>query len=50
VEPPDVCPADHGLVVRPQSGFSLTKADSACGTFVFPMQTAPAARSVTTIY
>ena len=49
-EPPGVCAADHGLDVRPQSGFSLSAADSACGTFVFPMMMAPAARSVTTIY
>ena len=49
-EPPAVCAADHGLHVRPQSGFSLTRAASACGAFVFPMMMAPAARSVTTIY
>jgi hypothetical protein len=45
-----VCAVDHGLHVRPQSGFALSKASSVCGTFVFPMMMAPAARSAATSY
>jgi hypothetical protein len=49
-EPPAVCAVDHGLHVRPQSGFALSKESSVCGTFVLAMMMAPAARSVATIY
>ncbi len=49
-EPPGVCAVDHGLNVRPQSGFELSKASSVCGTFVLAMMMAPAARSFATIY
>jgi hypothetical protein len=49
-EPPEVCAVDHGLSVRPQSGFELSKASSVCGTFVLAMMMAPAARRAATIY
>jgi len=49
-EPPAVCEADHGLHVRPHSGFVLSKASRVCGTFVLAMMMAPALRSVATSY
>jgi hypothetical protein len=49
-EPPEVCAVDHGLHVRPQSGFALSKANIVCGTFVLAMMMAPASRSVATTY
>jgi hypothetical protein len=48
--PPAVCAVDHGLEVRPQSGFAFSKPNSVCGTFVLPMTMAPAARKIVTIY
>ena len=45
-----MCEADHGLQVRPHSGFALSKASRVCGTFVLAMMMAPALRSVATSY
>ena len=45
-----MCEVDHGLHVRPHSGFALSKASRVCGTFVLAMMMAPALRSVTTSY
>ena len=45
-----MCAADHGLHVRPQSGFWLSNASNVCGIFVLAITMAPAARRAARSY
>src|SRR5688572_10838852 len=45
VEPPGVRSRFHGLFVRPKIGLSARPSAESGGTLVFPISTAPAARS-----
>ncbi len=42
-EPPAVCPRFHGLLVAPNSGFSVWAFQPSSGVLVFPTTTHPAA-------
>ena len=45
LDPPGVCPSDHGLRVVPNASVSVNGCAVSSGTWVLPMTIAPAARS-----